>query len=168
LEYDFFGEIPVVDNEGGLVCIVDDEPINIKVLSSILEEDYNICVATSGSEALALIRERHPDIVLLDIVMPEMDGFEVCKALKSDDATADIPVVFITAMTDLGSESNAFEKGAEDFIAKPFSPSVVMARVARIIQNALYVEFLEGLLAQKSGDLDSLHEQIRGVLEQDL
>jgi len=112
------------------ILIVDDTPDNITVLSGVLSGAYQIRAATSGKKALAICgSERPPDLILLDVMMPEMDGYEVCRTLKSDSKTAHIPVIFATAITDSQNEALGFEIGAVDYITKPFSPPVVMQRV---------------------------------------
>ena len=111
------------------LLIVDDQPINIQTLYKVFSADCQVQMATSGVKALALCREDPPDLVLLDVVMPEMDGHEVCARLKADEATRDIPVIFVTAHNDVSEETKGLELGAADFIAKPISPPVVRARV---------------------------------------
>jgi putative two-component system response regulator len=112
------------------VLLVDDTPGNISVINAILKENYKTRIATSGAKALELARmEPLPDIVLLDIVMPEMDGYEVCMRLKADPLTRDIPIVFLTGKTDVEDETRGFETGAVDYIHKPFTPAIVLARV---------------------------------------
>ncbi len=111
------------------LLIVDDQPINIQTLYKVFAADCQVQMATSGAKALALCREDPPDLVLLDVVMPGMDGHEVCARLKADDATRDIPVIFVTAHNDVSEETKGLELGAADFIAKPISPPVVWARV---------------------------------------
>lgn len=111
------------------LLLVDDQPINIRVLQQIFSNLYSCFAATGGAQALDFCRRTPPDLVLLDIVMPDMDGYEVCKALKADIATRDIPIIFITAHTDALEETQALELGAVDFISKPVNPAVVRARV---------------------------------------
>lgn len=118
----------------GTVLIVDDEPINIAVLTDILEERYEILFATDGLKALDLARTAQPDLILLDVMMPVMDGYEVCRRLKEGRDTASIPVVFVTAMTDVDDEARGLELGAMDYITKPVSPPVVRARVRNQIE----------------------------------
>ncbi len=113
-----------------IVLVVDDAPANIQVAQSILKDEYKIRVATSGAKALELVRvEPVPDLVLLDVMMPEMDGYEVCSRLKAEEATRNIPVIFLTGKTDAEDETRGFEVGAVDYIHKPFSPAIVKARV---------------------------------------
>ena len=111
------------------LLLVDDEPTNLQVLRHILQADYRLLFATDGERALQVAREQRPDLVLLDIMMPNMDGYAVCCALKADAATASIPVIFITALTDSQDETAGFDVGGVDYITKPVSPPVVRARV---------------------------------------
>lgn len=111
------------------LLVVDDQPANIQVLYQILSSDYQVFMATSGAQALALCAARQPDLVLLDLIMPGIDGYQVCQRLKEDAATRDIPVIFITAQTDDSAEEMGFDLGAVDFISKPINPRIVKARV---------------------------------------
>jgi len=112
-----------------MVLIVDDDPINIKILITILKDDYDIKFAKSGEAALNLIEKFTPDIILLDVIMPEMDGYQVCTALKENPVTKNIPVIFITAKNQEADETKGFEIGAVDYISKPINPAIVKARV---------------------------------------
>jgi len=113
------------------ILIVDDESNNISVLSEILKGKYAVVAALNGKTSLELARqEPQPDLILLDIIMPEMDGYQVCTALKADKRTASIPVIFVTAMKDVEDEAKGFTVGAVDYITKPISSSIVRARVA--------------------------------------
>jgi sigma-B regulation protein RsbU (phosphoserine phosphatase) len=112
------------------ILIVDDTPINIGVISGALKDSFATKVATSGEKALAIASAKDkPDLILLDIMMPEMDGYEVCRRLKADPGTRDIPVIFLTSQTEAEDETKGFEVGAVDYIHKPFSAAVVKARV---------------------------------------
>ena len=142
-------------NDKNRVLIVDDEPGNIKILSSVLASDYALSVATSGAQALQIAEVQAPDIVLLDMVMPEMDGIQVCEALKANEATKNIPVIFVTSMSDSVNEERGLEAGAVDYISKPISPPIVHARVKIHIQNYLSRRFLENLLANQDASLDA-------------
>lgn len=112
-----------------VILVVDDQPGNVFVLYEMLKADYEVCVANSGEDALAFCADRSPDLVLLDIMMPGMDGHEVCRRLKSDDAMRDIPVIFVTARNTPAEEGRALDEGGADFISKPFHETVVKARV---------------------------------------
>lgn len=111
------------------VLLVDDEPVNLQVLKHTLEEQYRLLFATNGSKAIELALSQSPDIILLDIMMPKMSGYEVCKTLKSNPVTEGIPIIFITALSEESNEQLGFDIGAVDYIAKPFSPAIVRARV---------------------------------------
>jgi len=113
-----------------LVLVVDDIPENIDNLGSILAKDYNIKVALNGKKALMIARSEHrPDIILLDIMMPGMDGYEVCRELKTDPKTESIPIIFVTGKTDEEDEARGFAIGAVDYITKPYNPPIVLARI---------------------------------------
>ena len=111
------------------LLLVDDEPTNLQVLRHVLQADYRLLFATDGARALQVAREQQPQLILLDIMMPGMDGYAVCRALKADPATAGIPVIFVTALNDSQDETAGFDVGAVDYITKPVSPPVVRARV---------------------------------------
>ncbi|MBW3696937.1 two-component system response regulator [Vibrio sp. T187] len=114
-----------------IILVVDDIPDNIHTLSGILNDDFKIKAATSGEKALKIASTSpKPHLILLDIMMPEMDGYEVCQRLKDNPVTADIPVIFVTAKTDVVDEQKGFALGAVDYITKPVSPPIVKARVA--------------------------------------
>lgn len=111
------------------ILLVDDEPTNLQVLRQVLQQDWRLQFATDGQRALQLAREQRPDLILLDVMMPGMDGHAVCAALKADLATAPIPVIFVTALADANDEARGFELGCVDYITKPISAPVVRARV---------------------------------------
>jgi diguanylate cyclase (GGDEF)-like protein len=111
------------------ILVVDDHPVNTELLEAILEGVYRITIASSGEQALELLNREKIDLILLDIMMPGMDGYEACKQIKGDPGLADIPVIFVTAMTEVEDETLGFELGAVDYIAKPVSPPIVLARV---------------------------------------
>jgi phosphoserine phosphatase RsbU/P len=120
------------------ILIVDDTPANIKILADLLRKDYVLSVATSGADALEIAGgEDRPDLVLLDIMMPEMDGHEVLRRLKMDANTKDVPVIFITAMSEVEDETKGFSLGAVDYITKPIRPPIVKARVAAHLELAM-------------------------------
>jgi sigma-B regulation protein RsbU (phosphoserine phosphatase) len=112
------------------ILVVDDERLNINVLVDLLKPDYKMMAAKNGEQALKAVRiAKPPDLILLDIMMPEMDGYEVCRRLKADETTRDIPVIFVTAMGETSDETKGLEVGAVDYLTKPISPPIVQARV---------------------------------------
>ncbi|MBP6395657.1 MAG: two-component system response regulator [Giesbergeria sp.] len=117
------------DDHRPRLLLVDDEPTNLQLLRQVLQADYRLLFATDGARALQLAKEQRPDLILLDIMMPGMDGYAVCQALKRQPLTAHIPVIFVTALTDTQDETRGFDVGAVDYITKPVSPPVVRARV---------------------------------------
>lgn len=112
-----------------LVLAVDDEASNLQLLRQILQDHYRLLFAKDGPRALELARQERPDLILLDVMMPEMTGYEVCAALKAQPGTAAIPVIFVTALNETDDELEGFEAGAVDYITKPVSPPIVRARV---------------------------------------
>ncbi len=115
--------------EKATVLIVDDTPENIDILASILSDDYKIKVAIDGPKALELVARQAPDLILLDVMMPGMNGYEVCQRLKQEPLTCHIPVIFVTALTEVSDEALGFTLGAVDYITKPISAPIVKARV---------------------------------------
>ena len=112
------------------ILIVDDSPENLAVLNELLHADYRVRAATSGSKALSVVKTSpKPDLILLDVMMPEMDGYEVFERLRADPATADIPIIFVTAMDSTEAEIHGLDVGAVDYIAKPIVPPILRARV---------------------------------------
>ncbi len=111
------------------ILLVDDQVTNLQVLRHILQADYRLLIATDGPRALQIARQQRPDLILQDIMMPGMDGYEVCRTLKQDPQTAGIPLIFVTALSDTRDEALGFEVGAVDYITKPVSPPIVRARV---------------------------------------
>jgi diguanylate cyclase (GGDEF)-like protein len=134
------------------ILIVDDVPTNIQVLAEALRRQYRVKVATNGRDAIAVAQARpQPDLILLDVMMPAMDGFEVCRRLKADPATRHIPVVFVTAKDDATDEERGLMLGAVDYIGKPFHLPVVRARVRNHLALKLKADRLESL-----ANIDSL------------
>ncbi len=135
------------------ILIVDDIPDNIAVLSNILV-DYNVKAATNGAKALEIALRFRPDIILLDIMMPEMDGYTVCTRLKRNLLTKNIPVIFVTAMDEVTDEARGFELGAVDYITKPVSPPVVLARVRTHLKLYDQNRALEDLVHERTKALN--------------
>jgi len=125
------------------ILIVDDTAENLTVMNALLKDDYRTKIANTGERALKIAgAEPRPDLVLLDIMMPGMDGYEVCRRLKADAATAAIPVIFLTAKTEVEDEQMGFDVGAVDYITKPISPPIVMARVKTQLTLKAAADFL--------------------------
>jgi DNA-binding response OmpR family regulator len=142
----------------GNILIVDDEPVSLKLLVSFLErQGFATSVATGGEEAMAVIAQKLPDIILLDIMMPMMDGFEVCAALKENPATADIPVIFVTALTTLDDKVKGFSVGGVDYVTKPFQHEEVLARVT----THLKISSLHKQLESKNKQLMAVLDEVR-------
>lgn len=135
------------------VLVVDDTPFNLDVLSEILSPHFSVKLAIKGEIALKIAQKTIPDLVLLDIMMPEMDGYEVCEKLKLDPRTAQIPVIFVTAMGEVPDEAKGFEKGAVDYITKPVNPSIVLARVRTHLQLHNQNLALENAVVQRTQEL---------------
>jgi phosphoserine phosphatase RsbU/P len=136
------------------VLLVDDAPANLQVVNSILKSTYKIRIATSGEKALKMANQSPaPDLILLDVMMPEMDGYEVCSRLKAATDTRDIPVIFLTGQTEADDETKGFEVGAVDYIHKPFSPAVVKARVHTHL-------LLRGMREQLASQLLTLQQEM--------
>ncbi len=146
-----------VENESDIVLIVDDNPNNLKVLSATLANaDFEVAIATSGESALEQLKHTPVSLILLDVMMPGIDGFETCRRLKSNIETADIPVVFITALSETASKVKGFELGAVDYISKPFEQSEVLARVRTHLQLKKLGQTLEAQNLQ----LKQINEQL--------
>ncbi|MDF2612386.1 MAG: domain S-box/diguanylate cyclase protein [Clostridia bacterium] len=127
-----------------IVLIVDDMPSNLKVLGTALKDDYHLKLTTNGEEALLIAASKNPpDIILLDIMMPDMDGYEVCRRLKEAPETKDIPVVFITAMNEEKDEEYGLMLGAIDYVTKPFSIPIVKARIKNHLELKRYRDMLK-------------------------
>ena len=127
-----------------IILVVDDTPDNLSLMSELLRDDYTIRLANNGERALKLANhEQPPHLILLDIMMPEMDGYEVCRRLKESPATREIPVMFLTAKTQEEDERHGFELGAVDYITKPISPSIVLARVKAHLELKAARDFLK-------------------------
>jgi putative two-component system response regulator len=143
----------MVDSFNFTVMVVDDTEANIDVLVNTLEDMYDVKVAMDGETALEDIMEDPPDLVLLDIMMPGMDGYKVCQRLKSDEATKNIPVIFLTAMTDEKDEAKGLSLGAVDYVTKPFSPDLVKARVKNQLELKKHRDHLEELVQERTKEL---------------
>ncbi len=149
-----------IEQEKKLVLVVDDAPANIRVVNEILRGSYRVRVATNGEKALELANDSSgPDLILLDVVMPGMNGYEVCERLKANSATREIPVIFLTGQTETEDETRGFEAGAVDYIHKPFSAPVVAARV----QTHLALREARQQLAEQLRDIRCELEMARQI-----
>ena len=142
------------------ILIVDDTPENIDVLKGVLGDQYDVRVTLDGPTALDLARQYSPNLILLDIMMPGMDGFEVCQQLKANIKTKPIPVIFVTAKNDMKDETHGFAVGAVDFIAKPISPAIVLARVNTHLQLHDQQRALTEQVRQRTAELENTRLQI--------
>jgi len=148
------------------VLVVDDTPENLSLMSVLLKDRYKVKVANSGERALKIAgAETPPDLILLDIMMPEIDGYEVCRRLKADRATREIPVIFLTAKTETADEQRGLELGAVDYITKPVSPPIVLARVkthllVKATQDFLKDQnaFLEAEVARRTREVQAIQD----------
>lgn len=135
------------------VLIVDDQPSNIKVIGEALKGHYEIQFARNGREALAMVAANPPDLILLDIMMPGIDGYEVCRKLKKERDNAEIPIIFITAKDDALDEARGFNLGAVDYITKPFNPEVVRARVKTHVELKRHRDHLNEVVKERTNQL---------------
>lgn len=117
-------------NNNRTILIVDDTKTNVDVLVQSLKSDYRLGVALNGKDAIRFAESHHPDLILLDIIMPGMDGFDVCRTLKAEPRTRNIPIIFITAMDNQAHRARCFECGGVDYITKPFVPQEVKKKIA--------------------------------------
>jgi len=143
------------------LLLVDDQPLNIQVMHKVFGQDAQLFMATSGPQAIKICETQLPDLVLLDIEMPQMDGFEVCQRLKSNELTRHIPVIFVTAHSDAEQETRGLEVGAVDFITKPINPLVLRARVrthlllkfqSDVLRDLAFLDGLTGLYNRRYFD----------------
>jgi signal transduction histidine kinase len=146
-------------NLTGLILIVDDTPTNLDILSEALSDaGYDVAIATSGERALQQLQRRSPDLILLDVMMPGIDGFETCQRLKANPITSDIPVIFMTALADETNKIKGFEYGAIDYITKPFQEREILARVSTHLQLRLLTQNLEQQVLSQTASLRAAKE----------
>jgi putative two-component system response regulator len=147
------------------VLLVDDELINIRILSDVLKDEYDVVFATGAEEGIYRAIESKPDIILLDIMMPDMDGYEVCARLKSDARTARIPVIFVTALGSPAHEVKGLDSGAIDYVTKPINGDIVKARIRNHLKYKQAV--LASLIPEQLVDhaMDSMTERQREIFE---
>lgn len=150
--------------EKPLILVVDDQATVIRIMSRILRPTYEVCVATNGRKALDLAREKQPDLILLDNMMPEMTGVECCLELKKMKETAAIPVIFVSAMDDKHNEQVGFKAGAEDYVIKPLSEELLHARVSVHLRNNRQRVFLQQLAKGEITDPDTIRSKASKLL----
>ena len=149
------------------ILIVDDEVPNLQLLSELLSvEGYKVRPANKPQLAIDSALERAPKLILLDVKMPEMDGFEVCKRLKQDARTRDIPILFISALQDVRDKVQGFEAGGVDFITKPFHQAEVLIRVRTQINLRDMQLNMENIIAERTAEIIEREERFRGTFEQ--
>jgi len=152
------------------ILVVDDEQSNIKTVTAALKDDYDILAALNGYDAISQLKEHQPDLILLDVMMPDMDGFEVCKTIKSDEAFSNTPIIFLTALDTYAGEFQGLDQGATDYLAKPIDYSLLKLRVRNHIalkeQNELVKEQRDLLSRQKEELEDALArvKQLEGII----
>ena len=139
-----------------VILVVDDSSENLALAQKILGKKYRIAAANSGMAAFKYLERNKPDLILLDINMPEMDGFQAMDQLQKIEAYSSIPVIFLTADKSAQTETLCFQKGAVDFVSKPFIPDVLMSRVDRILQLQRYSTSLESMVAEKTVQVERI------------
>ena len=157
-----FGTEPInMDVQRPRLLVVDDQPVNIVSLYEIFHHDHEVFISTNGNQALEMCRSCAPDLILLDILMPDIDGLEVCRQLKADSETADIPIIFVTAQDNPDAETGGLNAGAVDFITKPVNPAVVRARVrthltlktqSDLLRSLVFIDGLTGVANRRRFD----------------
>ena len=150
------------------LLVVDDAAANIDILLDALGEEYAVRVATDGAAALNSVKKARPDLILLDIMMPGMDGIEVCRRLKNDPTARDIPIIFLTALNEDADEARGLEMGAVDYITKPVNPAIVMARVRNHLELKKHRDHLEELVKKRTTDLERLAGRLAETEEHQL
>jgi CheY-like chemotaxis protein len=143
------------------LLVVDDTPVNLDILLEALGDEYIVRVGTDGVTALESVQNAPPDLILLDVMMPGMDGFEVCRRLKSDPETLGIPVIFLTALNSEADEAIGLGLGAVDYVTKPFNPALVRTRVRNHLELKRHKDHLEGLVRGRTRDLAAALERVR-------
>ncbi len=139
------------------ILVVDDNPMNLKMVASILKPlGYKLAMANSASRAIQFAKEKTPDLILLDVMMPEMDGFEACEILKADKSTSGIPIIFLTARSDTSDIVRGFQVGGVDYVTKPFKAEEILAR----IQNILINKISQDIISEKNKELEESQQSI--------
>ncbi len=150
------------DKTPARILVVDDAAANLQLLTNLLtEHGYTVHPASDGELALEFVRTTLPDLILLDIRIPGMDGYEVCRRLKADERTREVPVIFISILEDERDKVKGFREGAVDYITKPFQPEEVLARIQTHLRLRELTEQLEHKVAERTGELETANQLLR-------
>lgn len=150
--------------EKSTILVVDDSPDNLSLISGLLKDLYKLKVANNGEKAIKIAQaEKKPDLILLDVMMPGLSGYDVCQTLKADPATHDIPIIFLTAMTGAEDEKKGLELGGSDYITKPISPPIVLARVKTQLQNKAAADFLRDQNAYLEKEVSERTKEVMAI-----
>lgn len=154
-----------MNEEKAIILVVDDEKVNVDVLVGLLKDDYRVVIARNGEQALKRAKlDPLPDLILLDIIMPDMDGFEVCRLLKTNETTKSIPIIFITVRGQEGDEEKGFALGAVDYVNKPFSPAILFARIRTHVVMASQKRLLEEQVKARTAELVKTQDALRDAM----
>ncbi len=153
-------------NKKASVLVVDDQTTVIRVMERMLSDEYVVLAATSGMLALEIAQNKLPDLILLDMVMPEMSGIDVCKQLRSNPLTKNIPVIFVTSMDDRHNEETGFRAGAVDYISKPPSPGIVLSRVKVHLERNRKAKFIQAVASGYLNDPEQIRAAAKALLDQ--
>ncbi len=149
-----------------VILVVDDDKTNLTLAQKILSEEYEVAAAISGTAALKYLENHKPDMILLDIIMPDKDGFEVMKAIRENESLSQIPVMFLTAAKDTDVEARCFAEGAQDFVIKPFVPEVLLGRVRRILELERYHNELQMMVEEQAEAIEAKSQRINRMQDQ--
>ncbi len=150
--------------EKSTILVIDDTPDNLSLMSALLKDSYKVKVANHGDKGLKIATsENPPDLILLDVMMPDIDGYQVCRQLKANAATRDIPVIFLTAKSEEDEEQKGLELGAVDYITKPINPSIVLARIKTQLQLKAAADFLKDKAAYLEGEVAKRTQEVSAI-----
>lgn len=147
------------------VLIVDDDIVSAEIMAAMIEAEYEATIVADVDAAMHQLLTTTVDAILLDIVMDDTDGYEFCSILKRTKRTAEIPVIFVSALIGAEEEAEGFLRGADDYVTKPVNDGILKARLQRTLQTRLYVQFLENLVHQRETTIASLREEARVLLD---